>query len=243
MIFYKIQSMGNDFIVLFEQNIDTKEIKSLCEEHFGVGADGVLIIKSDKKYDALLNIYNKDGGKAKMCGNGLKIVAYFLKNILKNQKDEYHLLVNNNIEAVVGYEFNKYYALMDMPSFIGFIEPYSLYEIGNKHAIRIVDYISKTNLSNDKKNELFSQVNVTNLEMLDTNKFKILTYENGVGITKSCGSASLCAFKHLYDLGIINSKVEFVSLGGNYIIEKLMDKLCIFGDVKCVYKGEIMDGF
>lgn len=79
MIFYKFESMGNDFIVVYKEKIDLQKINILCKQHFSIGADGIIILKKSPKYDMAMEIYNADGSKAKMCGNGLKIVAFFLK--------------------------------------------------------------------------------------------------------------------------------------------------------------------
>ena len=77
----------------------------------------------------------------------------------------------------------------------------------------------------------------------DNAQVEILTFENGVGITNSCGSASLCTFQYLLDLNKVENKIEFLSLGGRYSVEKMCDKLCLFGRVNYVYKGELIDEY
>ncbi|MCH5180193.1 MAG: diaminopimelate epimerase [Erysipelotrichales bacterium] len=243
MIFYKLQANGNDFIVVYENKILKKDIKKICQNHFSVGADGIIVLKKVMNYDLGMWIYNFDGSKARMCGNGLKITAYFLRNILNNKKEEYSILVNNEKEAIVGYINEQYYALLDRPKFLKRSNNYYIYNIGNTHAIKLVDYISKSSLINDKKNKEFDGMNVTNVQIIDKNKVKILTYENGVGITNSCGSASLCSFQYLLDTEKVEKNIEFFSLGGRYSVEKMYDKLCLFGKVNYVYKGELIDEY
>ena len=51
------------------------------------------------------------------------------------------------------------------------------------------------------------------------------------------------AIQYLYDLEKINKNVEFISLGGRYSVEKMYDKLCLFGKVNYVYKGELIDEY
>ena len=227
MIFYKFESMGNDFILLYEEDFCLEDVKNLCKQHFSIGADGIIILYKDKKYDIAMDIYNADGSKAKMCGNGLKIVGYFLHNILRIAKDEYKIIVNNNFVAYAGVSNDEYYALVDYPLFKTKIDNY---------------YISKSMLIKEAKSEKFKNMNVSNLVILSDDEVQILTYENGVGITNSCGSASLCAFAYLYDKKYIKNVLSFHSLGGNYHIEKLGNKLCLFGKVNFIYKGEIYNG-
>lgn len=242
MIFYKFESMGNDFILLYEEDFCLEDVKNLCKEHFSIGADGIIILYKDKKYDIAMDIYNADGSKAKMCGNGLKIVGYFLHNILKIAKDEYKIIVNNNFVAYAGISNDEYYALVDYPLFKTKIDNYYIYNINNIHAVKVVDFLSKSSLIKDGKSEKFKGMNVSNLVILGDEEVQILTYENGVGITNSCGSASLCAFAYLHDKKYIKNVLSFHSLGGNYHIEKLGNKLCLFGKVNFIYKGEIYNG-
>lgn len=243
MIFYKFQSLGNDFVVIYQEKFDKNKISEWCKRQFGVGADGVIELRNIKNYDLGMWIYNADGSMAKMCGNGLKIVASFLENVLKVSKDEYHVLVNNQIEAQIGRENDEYYAILDKPRFCKNIDDYYIYEIGNIHAIKIVDYISKNSLIKEAHNPKFKGMNVTHIELLSKDKIKLMTYENGVGITNSCGSASLCSFQCLNDLRIIKDKLQLLSKGGIFHIEKLFDKLCLLGEVRYVYKGEISDEY
>lgn len=90
--FYKYQSLGNDFIlfdwykkpetfveqVLNEQNLQDLVIK-ICKPHFGIGADGVLILKGNTNARvAEMLIFNRDGSRAEICLNGLRCIAQHL---------------------------------------------------------------------------------------------------------------------------------------------------------------------
>lgn len=241
MKFYKLESQGNDFIVVYKEKFNQEQVKRLCEQHFSIGADGIIVLSDLAPYDMAMDIYNADGTKAKMCGNGLKIVAYFLHNILHIQKEEYQVLVNHSLLAYVGTHENLYYALVDYPRFLKRVDNYYFYEIGNVHAIKNVEYLSKSNILRDIKNIEFKGVNVSNVSLNDEDNVHILTYENGVGLTNSCGSASLCGFAFLYDKGLITNKLTFHAPGGRYVIEKLGHRLCLYGEVNFIYKGETLD--
>ncbi len=72
--FYKYHGAGNDFIMINNRdgNSDVKDIKLLCDRHFGIGADGLILLESSDKADCFMNYYNADGTLAEMCGNGVR---------------------------------------------------------------------------------------------------------------------------------------------------------------------------
>ncbi|MDD4527429.1 MAG: diaminopimelate epimerase [Candidatus Margulisbacteria bacterium] len=86
MNFTKMQGTGNDFVLLnaFKEKIKEKEYSSLaqkmCDRHFGVGADGIILALPSDKEDIRMRIFNADGSEAEMCGNGIRCFALFVKN-------------------------------------------------------------------------------------------------------------------------------------------------------------------
>lgn len=85
MKFAKMHGLGNDFVILNcmeETGIPDSEYSSLsvklCDRHFGVGADGVLLIVPSKKADICMRIINSDGSEAEMCGNGIRCFARYV---------------------------------------------------------------------------------------------------------------------------------------------------------------------
>ncbi len=80
--FVKSHGLGNEYIVLDENNIDFKltenSIKKICNVHFGVGSDGILLKVNSDKADFGLRIFNPDGSEAEKSGNGLRIFCKYL---------------------------------------------------------------------------------------------------------------------------------------------------------------------
>ena len=83
--FYKMQGCGNDFLILDYVNADpprvyANEVGFLCDRHFGIGADGLVILHSSKEpgIDAAWTFYNSDGSEAQMCGNAARCAIRFL---------------------------------------------------------------------------------------------------------------------------------------------------------------------
>ena len=77
--FYKFQANGNDFILLDDRdNIfpqSSERIARLCHRHFGIGADGLMLLKASDEYDFEMLYFNADGQPAEMCGNGGRSIA------------------------------------------------------------------------------------------------------------------------------------------------------------------------
>lgn len=79
MRFWKYQGTGNDFIIIDGTDgrtvIDKDRCRSMCDRHYGIGADGVLYIMPGENSDITMRIINADGSEAEMCGNGIRCVA------------------------------------------------------------------------------------------------------------------------------------------------------------------------
>ena len=81
MRFTKMQGLGNDYVYvnLFEENVDdpARLARKISDRHFGVGADGLILIQPSKVVDVGMRIFNADGGEAQMCGNGIRCLAKY----------------------------------------------------------------------------------------------------------------------------------------------------------------------
>ena len=85
MKFFKYHGLGNDFILIdcIRNNvkIDPEWAKKACDRNFGIGADGVLyVLPGGADYDAEMVILNSDGSSSKMCGNGIRCVAKYVRD-------------------------------------------------------------------------------------------------------------------------------------------------------------------
>lgn len=82
MKFWKMQAAGNDFILTDgyrDKVLDGKKIaKSVCDRHFGIGADGFMFPEKSSVAHIKMNYFNSDGSRAKMCGNGIRCFAKFV---------------------------------------------------------------------------------------------------------------------------------------------------------------------
>lgn len=81
MKFEKYHGQGNDFVVVEAPSPDAfapERAMRVCDRHFGVGADGVLLVSPSAEGVARMTVLNADGSRPEMCGNGLRCVARYL---------------------------------------------------------------------------------------------------------------------------------------------------------------------
>src|SRR5437868_13739291 len=82
--FTKMNGAGNDFVLIDnragEVNLTAQQIARICDRHRGVGADGILLLEpAGNDADFRMRYYNRDGGEAEMCGNGVRWFAGFVE--------------------------------------------------------------------------------------------------------------------------------------------------------------------
>lgn len=102
MNFYKMQAIGNDFVLTNEEEIkdylyDIEGFtKKICDRKFGVGSDGLIYLSKSDLADIKMNYYNADGSRASMCGNGIRCLCKYVleeknitnKEIIKVETDD-----------------------------------------------------------------------------------------------------------------------------------------------------------
>ena len=82
MRFTKMQGLGNDYVYVncFEEKVarPSETAVRVSDRHFGIGADGLILIKPSEKADFEMEMYNADGSRGEMCGNGIRCVAKYV---------------------------------------------------------------------------------------------------------------------------------------------------------------------
>lgn len=82
MIFTKMHGLGNDYVCIncFRERVEDPPgfARTLCDRHYGIGADGLILICPSKVSDFKMEIYNSDGSVAGMCGNGIRCLGKYV---------------------------------------------------------------------------------------------------------------------------------------------------------------------
>ena len=105
MKFTKMHGIGNDYVYVDCTKKDlahTSEIaKYVSDRHFGIGSDGMILIKSSEKADFQMDMYNADGSRGEMCGNGIRCVAKYVYDHHLTDKTEI------SIDTLAGIKYLK----------------------------------------------------------------------------------------------------------------------------------------
>ena len=82
MRFTKMQGIGNDYVYVncFEEQVTDPEeaARLVSDRHFGIGSDGLILIQPSEKADCRMDMYNLDGSRGMMCGNGVRCVGKYV---------------------------------------------------------------------------------------------------------------------------------------------------------------------
>ncbi len=100
--FAKYSGNGNDFIILDNTQVSLTPalVQKMCDRHFGIGADGVLILTDHSEADGKMSIFNADGGEAEMCGNGLRCLVTYMDQHSDKKKDSYLIKTMHGLYTV-----------------------------------------------------------------------------------------------------------------------------------------------
>jgi diaminopimelate epimerase len=113
MNFTKVQGAGNDFILVETKDIECdlpQMARTMCDRHFGIGADGLLLLLASDIADFRMRMFNPDGFEAEACGNGLRCLAkYIIDRGLQAGKFKEALTLQNQIliETMAGIRMVK----------------------------------------------------------------------------------------------------------------------------------------
>lgn len=243
MKFTKYQGLGNDFIIT-DENIKKEKIKKLCDRHFGIGADGLII---NSKYNDIpyMKFFNADGSVARMCGNGIRCYADYLYNKGLDFTKIYTLAgikkiekIGNNYRVFMGKAEEKFLDKNFLSENLN-----SIYT-GTNHCVIIsdgdIEYLNKIGPLIEKNTMLFKEgTNINLVKVVDRQNIRVYTYERGVGITLACGTGA-CASAYLTNLKGYTDKIINVNLlGGKLKIELSSEGIYMIGSAKKVFEGEI----
>jgi len=222
--FIKMQAQGNDFIVWIrpmslEQHVEIPGLaQRICDRHFGVGADGLVILAAEIASPPRMLIYNADGSRAEMCGSALRCCTALLHEV--SDLNEFAINTDSGLKhtrVIQGGEHLLIEAETAAPQLIrenmcvqGWKGTYI--DAGNRHFIVETDDLNNPSIlaqaSRLQSDPAFNTgVNVHFISYLSDTQSEMLIWENGVGATLACGTgAASAAFA-----GIITGKLKIQS--------------------------------
>ena len=227
MKFTKMQGIGNDYVYVncFEETVADPERVSeiISDRHFGIGADGLVLIMPSDKADFRMRMFNADGSEGNMCGNATRCLGKFVYDNHLTDKTNITLETRSGIKKLTLYPENGKVktVLVDMgkavlkpadipmnvsgDTFINkpitvdgkevFITAVSM---GNPHAVTYVDDVDSLELEkigpSFENHPLFPErVNTEFIKILDESTMQMRVWERGSGETWACGTGACSA--------------------------------------------------
>jgi diaminopimelate epimerase len=250
--FYKYQGTGNDFVMIdnrtkiFPKN-ETDKISFLCDRHFGVGADGVILIENDEEHDFKMIYYNADGSET-FCGNGGRCAVAFAKQ-LQIIKEE------TNFVAFDGPHYAKIengiisLKMIDVDE-IEIKENAVFAYTGTQHHVELVDSLNDFPVFEKGKEIRYSYANpgsnVNFAEQINESTFRVRTYEKGVeNETLACGTGVTAVAIAMHKTNktkssTINLPVEGGNLQVSFSEENgVYNNVFLTGPAQLVFSGEV----
>jgi len=253
MKFVKMEGLGNDF-VLFEGPLQpaVPEIVAWCDRRRGIGADGVLVATRLDSQRVRMEYWNADGGRAEMCGNGLRCVARFAYD--RGWTDGRSFTVETDlgdhpVKAKRSGRVRALLARVEAPdqsviSVVGAeVRPMGM---GNPHAVLIVENTTEAPVKTlgpviEVAEQFPDRTNVEFVEIKDRGRIEVRTWERGVGETLACGSGA-CAVGVVSMLrGVVDREVRVELRGGDLTIRWEADDASVLmtGPAAEVFTGRI----
>lgn len=258
VIFEKYQGNGNDFVIIDDRKniFDTskKIIEKLCDRRYGIGADGLMLIRESKKSDFEMLYFNSDGLLGTMCGNGGRCIAAFAfkngiskRNMIFNAVDGLHEAVINK-EIIPGKSFFVSLRMTDVKN-IKERNSYYFLDTGSPHHVVFVENVNDIDVYEQGKKIRYSEMykpggtNVNFVEITGDTIF-VRTYERGVeNETLSCGTGVTASAIATY-LKTGNKPELIKTKGGDFEVDFKVDNytftdILLKGPAEMVFKGEI----
>lgn len=253
--FTKMHGCGNDYVYIngFTKQLSQEEkpafVRCASDRHFGIGSDGVIFINPSKEADFEMEMYNADGSRSEMCGNGIRCVAKYVHDRGLTQKEQFSIISGGQIKymdlTVENGETKAVRVDMGEPELMAknvpviakgqqaVDEPIAVegkeyrmtcVSMGNPHAVVFCDDVK--NLEIEKIGPYFEnherfprRTNTEFVEVLAKDRVKMRVWERGTGETLACGTGC-CATAVAC---VLNKKtdrhVAVEVLGGELVID------------------------
>ncbi|NOX85065.1 MAG: diaminopimelate epimerase [Chlorobi bacterium] len=258
--FYKYQGNGNDFIIIDDRKTNFKfpaeRIASLCDRHFGIGADGLMLLRESGQHDFSMLYYNSDGHPAGMCGNGGRCIAAFAfqqgiagKKMIFDATDGTHEAVIDKV-LEEGCCFDVSLKMNDVEQ-VEKNKGYYFLNTGVPHYVEFVDKVAEVDVEKEGRKTRFSEIFApegTNVNFVELNEDRIFvrTYERGVeGETLSCGTGvTASAIAAYLETGKKDYPVH--TTGGEFSVifreeNGRFTDVWLRGPVEMVFKGDVQN--
>lgn len=266
--FTKMHGLGNDFVVVDCRERDPggweKLSQRLAHRRLGVGCDQVLLVYPSSLADFRMEIYNADGSRVEMCGNGIRCFALFAREKGLHRGEEMRV---ETLAGVVIPRFRGDLVEVDMgePEFSGRRIPVdadgpvrehpltlegesaevTCLSMGNPHAVVFVEEVETypvATIGPRVETHLFfpNRTNVEFVQVLSPTELRMRVWERGAGVTMACGTGASAAAVASHWTGRSDREVKVILDGGVLAIRWDPNSGHVFmtGPATAVFEGE-----
>lgn len=253
MKFTKMQGIGNDYVYVncLEEKVDHPEelAKLVSDRHFGIGSDGLILIKPSEVADFEMAMYNADGSRGEMCGNGIRCVAKYVYD--RGLTDKTHI----SIETLAGIKYleltvekgqvsqvrvdmgepellaekipviSQQEKVIDVPITAGEKEyRMTCVSMGNPHCVVFMEDVEHLEIEKIgplfENHELFpKRINTEFVKVIDRKTLQMRVWERGSGETLACGTGACATAVAAMLNDFCEEEVQIHLLGGDLTIE------------------------
>lgn len=262
MKFTKMQGLGNDYVYVncFEEKIENPPAvaRYVSDRHFGIGSDGLIMINPSEVADFEMEMYNADGSRGEMCGNGIRCVAKYVYDYGLTDKTQISvetlggikyldLTVEDGKVVLVKVDMGKPELKSDLIPIISenekvIDEPIEVdgqvyhmtgVSMGNSHTVIYVDDVKNLDLEKIgpkfENHERFpKRINTEFVHCIDRNTVEMRVWERGSGETLACGTGACAVAVASILNNLTDTRVTVKLLGGDLQIEWDREKNHVF---------------
>jgi len=266
--FLKMHGLGNDFVVFDARGshlaLDKRSARALADRRFGVGCDQVIVIGAGRgNVDAVMRIYNADGGEVESCGNATRCVA----RLLMEEMDRDRVVIDTPGAELVCIDAGGGNVTVDMGSArlewteiplaravdTGDFElrigdknfRATAVNVGNPHCVLFTDADTAPVAELGPRietHEMFpARTNVEFVTVRDRGHLRMRVWERGAGITSACGTGACASAVAAHRRGFCERKVDVTLDGGVLAIEwrESDGHVLMTGPATLAYKGDV----
>ncbi|MCB1682335.1 MAG: diaminopimelate epimerase [Alphaproteobacteria bacterium] len=266
--FLKMHGLGNDFVILDQRERVTplahEQVVRICDRHFGVGCDQLIILEPAEKADLFMRIYNPDGSEAESCGNATRCVA----DLIMKQEGNGACVIETRggildcqrrAGMLVGVDMGppglewKDIPLSEQKDTLhlgigqGAVQDPVGVSMGNPHCVFFVQGVEELPVETIgpvfERHPLFPRrANISFAEIKDGTSIRLRVWERGAGVTLACGSAACATIVAAVRRGLISGRAAEIHMDGGTLQLEWREEdshVVMTGPVTYVFEGKL----
>ena len=244
----KHHGLGNDFVIALEEvngplHGDATLARALCDRRRGIGADGFIVGSrpsgdvtgpGGRPIDVVMHLWNADGSRAEMSGNGIRCLGQALAMARDDHEATYAVFTDGGFRELVVHD-DAAHRLATVSVTMGLVgegpavppsvserlgsDRHATADLGNPHLVVLVSDLSSVDLVGTGawiESQFDAGINVEFIATgTESDSLDLLVWERGAGVTEACGTGATAAATLAHQWGLVGREVRVVMPGGS----------------------------